>query len=204
MLSDPVILDISEQRSSLIKKIEYDPDALILTVYFRNYYTDMLSYSEVYPDHFDEMVKAQSIGKFYLHYIKPNFSLNKQRFMATAKERPPTRNVASDKKRFIKISIDVQKIRKDWLFAGEKGTYLNVTLQMLPDGELDQHGNLGMITQDVPKEVYEAEKSLPKAQKTLGPILGNGAEMDWAPQTESIPGQEVGTMGAAEDEKLPF
>lgn len=204
MLFNLVVFDIPEERSSLIKKIEYDPDERILIVYFRNYYTDKLSYEDVYPDHFDEFVKAPSVGKFYLHYIKPNFSQIKRNFMAEEKQRPPTKNQASDKKRFIKMSIDVQKIKKEWLFAGEKGTYLNVTLQLLPDGELDQHGNLGMITQDVPKEIYEAEKSLPKAQKTLGPILGNGAEMDWAPSTEAVPGQEIGAMGAAEDDDLPF
>jgi hypothetical protein len=201
MLSDPIVIETD--GSSLIKKIEYDPDLLLLTVHFKSYYTDKLSYTDVYPDHFDEMVKAPSVGKFYLQYIKPNFKQTKESFMADEKKRPPTKNQASDKKRFIKIPIDVQKIKKEWLFAGEKGTYLNVTLQMLPDGELDKHGNLGMVTQDVPQKIYEAEKNLPKAEKTLGPILGNGAEMDWAPGG-ATPGVEQGEMGAAVEDDLPF
>ena len=74
---------------------------------------------------------------------------------------------------YIKIKIDVSKIKKDWLIPGVKGVYAELTLQMLPDGEVDGYENLGMITQDVPKKVYMEDKTV------KGPILGNAAELSW-------------------------
>src|SRR5680860_964266 len=64
----------------------------------------------------------------------------------------------------ISVKINVSKIEKDRLFAGKKGKYLDCTAFIDLD-ELDQHGNSGMITQDVTKEEKDAG--------TKGPILGN-------------------------------
>lgn len=46
----------------------------------------------------------------------------------------------------LRISIDVSKIRKDLLFKGKKGTYLNATV-FVSDNP-DEYGQHGGITQD--------------------------------------------------------
>lgn len=197
MNNDILIVEINEQRSSLISKIEYHEDNKDMYVYFRKYYTEKLCYINVQKDVFLQFIKEQSIGKFYLHFIKNHFITKQVNKMA---DRPKTKNVASDQKRFIKISINVQEIIKDWIHGGAKGAYLNCTLHMLPDGELDKFGNLGFITQDVPKVVYEKDKS------AKGPILGNAAELDWSNRSEEgIPGAETGNL-LTEDQldELPF
>lgn len=71
----------------------------------------------------------------------------------------------------IQLRIDVSKLKKEWFFKGEKGTYADLTL--FYNEVKDQYENNGMIVQQVPKAVYEKEKDLPKDQKTSGPILGN-------------------------------
>lgn len=64
----------------------------------------------------------------------------------------------------VALKIDVSKIDKERLFRGEKGVYLDATV-FIDEGEADQYGNNGMITQDVTKEERE--------QKVQGNILGN-------------------------------
>lgn len=177
------------EDSALISALEYDADKKELTIYFKKYYTDKLTYEKVSHFIFEEFLNYSSKGKFYLHYIKKQF---KQKNMA---EKPKTVNQSSPEKRFIDISIDVKKINKDWLFEGEKGTYLHMTLQMLPDGLIDGYGNLGMVTQKVPKKVWDDEKSLPVAEKSRGAILGNAAEFERKKaSSEGAPGTEAGTM----------
>lgn len=177
MLSNPhnkICLDISKERSSLICKLEYWPDHKILAVYFHHGKPRYRAYEDVSADHFHEVASAKSIGKMYLRFIKTNFKQKNYQEMAERKIQGV--NIASNEKRFIKISLNVQEINKDWLLPGEKGTYLNITFALLPDGEVDRYTNCGMVTQDVPKFVYEKEKNLPKAEKTQGNILGNGFE----------------------------
>lgn len=203
LLSNKIVLDISIERSSLISKLDYWPDQLMLVVYFRHQKPKYRTYGEVYPDHFYEMVKTKSIGKFYLQFIKPNFK--QINYTDMAKERPKTKNLASNERRYIKMKINVMNINKDWLFPGEKGAYMDATLVMLPDGEVDKYGNLGFIVQDVPTEIYEKEKNLPKPQRTKGEILGNGAELDWGSSSPQ-PGETSGTPGLQSDilDDLPF
>lgn len=105
--------------------------------------------------------------------------------------------------KFIKLKINVREINKEWLFVGEKGTYANLTLMY--NEEEDSYGNNGMIVQDVPKKVYEEEKSLPKEKRTKGPILGNAKV--WGEQSVSQElkvGEESGKLGAASNDDLPF
>lgn len=64
----------------------------------------------------------------------------------------------------VALKIDVTKIDKNRLFAGQKGKYLDATV-FVELNELDQYGNSGMITQDVSKDE--------KAQGVQGAILGN-------------------------------
>ena len=60
--------------------------------------------------------------------------------------------------------IDVTKIKKEHLFKGQKGTFLDIALHENKDGT-DQYGNDGFITQGVSKEARE------RGEK--GPIIGN-------------------------------
>ena len=99
----------------------------------------------------------------------------------------------------LSLKIDVSKIDKARLFAGQKGTYLDATI-FVDLAELDQYGNSGMITQDVSKEE--------KQQGVKGNILGNGkvfwVENGQAPQpqgqaqggyTQQAPQQAQGGFG---------
>ena len=63
-----------------------------------------------------------------------------------------------------RLKIDVTKIKKELLFTGAKGTYMDLTLMDNRDGP-DQYGNDGFIVQDVGKERREAGEK--------GPIIGN-------------------------------
>jgi hypothetical protein len=103
-------------------------------------------------------------------------------------------------KQTISVRIDVTKIKKDWMYKGEKGTYLDVMLFMR-DGE-DDYGNNGMAVQAVPKNIREAEKAVPNEQKTRGAILGNAKVMGGG-IAENNPGVELPNyVGAGDD--LPF
>ncbi len=182
-------MSLGEHDSTLIKEIEYDEVLLELTIYFKKYYVDRLTYIEVPLSYFMAFSEAKSVGRFYLHYIKPNF-LHKK-----------TTQEMADK--IIKIKVNVREINKDWIFPGEKGDYLNMTL--FYNEEKDTYENNGMLTQDVPKEIYEAEKKLPKDKKTKGPILGNCREYVAAvANDEMTPGKETGKMGAVNKDDLPF
>ena len=64
----------------------------------------------------------------------------------------------------IRIKLDVTKIRKDALFKGKSGTYLDITL-LENRGGTDQYGNDFLCVQDLGKEARE------RGEK--GPILGN-------------------------------
>jgi hypothetical protein len=64
----------------------------------------------------------------------------------------------------IRAKIDVKKIRKDALFAGQKGTYCDITLMDNRDGP-NEYGDDGFVVQDIGKERREAGEK--------GPIIGN-------------------------------
>lgn len=168
-----LILDVPMSRSSLIEKLVYIVEDMQMDIQLRYKYK-LLKYAPVERHFFEELCKADSIGKMYLQFIKPNFKQVNSTEMSDKKIKGV--NIASNKTRFIKMSINVKEINKAWLVPGEKGDYLCITLALRPDGEVDKYTNLGMVTQDVPKSVYEKEKSLPKAEKTKGNILGNGFE----------------------------
>lgn len=197
------VLDIRESHSSLISKIEFDDELGHLTVYFRSYYLYSSTHEGVRMKEFEEFAKQVSIGKFYLDFIKPNFKQVNQRFMA--KERPKTINKASDDVRYLDISIDVQKIIKEWIYAGEKGSYLHLRLRMLPDGKVDNNGNLGFVSQKMPKDVREARKAQGMEGNDLrGPILGNACEFEPF-KNEGQPGSESGERISEEGmDDLPF
>lgn len=104
--------------------------------------------------------------------------------------------MATDKKsQMIKVKINLTKINKDWLFQGEKGTYLDATLWFTE--EQDDNGNNGMITQDVPKAIWEKDKQV------RGTILGNGKV--WGARPAITAEEKVGStegLTKASDEAL--
>lgn len=174
----------TEVDSTNIKEVGYNGmDKLIVRFRTGKTYT----YLGVSPSIYDQFLSAASKGKFYQQYIKGKFLT----------EQAPDNLYKHMADKIIKISIDVSKIKKEWLFKGEKGTYANVTL--LYNENQDAYGNNGMIVQDVPKAEYEKDKTL------RGPILGNGKVFGSSAATnEGKPGEEVGQMGAAPVEDLPF
>lgn len=116
-------------------------------------------------------------------------------------------NMASDK--IIHLRINVKKINKDWLYEGEKGTYLDCTV--FYNEEQDEYESNGMITQSVPAKIYEKEKDVEKSKRTRGEILGNCKEFKkGGGNSESVPGSEKKTKkkeAEAENETeddLPF
>lgn len=121
------------------------------------------------------------------------------------KQRPKTINKSSDSQRTINISIDVKKLIKEWFVSGEKSTYINLTLKMLPDGEVDNYGNLGYVTQIPPKSVKEEQNKLPKEERTKWPIVGNGTEFEYAPKGESVADlQDAPPASGGDFDDLPF
>lgn len=97
----------------------------------------------------------------------------------------------------IKVRIDVTKLKKEWFYKGEKGIYADVTI--LYNEQQDQYGANGMVVQDVPKDIYTADKTI------KGPILGN-CKVWGSPvaNTESIPGSGQAPAASKDDNDLPF
>ena len=85
--------------------------------------------------------------------------------------------------------IDVSKIDKSKLYAGAKGTYLDIVLFETPN---DQYGNDYRICQGVSKE--------DRAKKVKGAILGN-AKLLASPNNTS---SGVKNVAKEEKEDLPF
>ena len=83
----------------------------------------------------------------------------------------------------ITAKIDVKKIDKAHLFAGEKGTYLDIAMMDNKDGT-DQYGNDGFVVQRVSKEAREAGER--------GPILGNWKRVTAKPRATEPKSQDTG------------
>lgn len=197
--------------SSLITHVHYDIETYELTVFFNpKYFIKQITHLNCPPDYFDAFVKANSVGKFYLDYIKPNLKI---KTMADESKKLPTKNRASSKTRQIDMDIDLNSLNKDWFWVGEKinektgkvRVIAKIRLLLKPDGEIDKYGNLGMVVQQVPSELYKKEKNLPDEQKSKGNILGNGSEIDWD-AVNGGPAAENVSMGASSEvlDDLPF
>ena len=94
----------------------------------------------------------------------------------------------------IAAKIDVKKILKEHLYAGAKGTYLDIAIHDNRDGR-DQYGNDGFITQSVSKEARD------RGEK--GPIIGNWKTLE--PKGQAAPKAKVETTTTEpEDDDLPF
>lgn len=118
-------------------------------------------------------------------------------------DKPVKINKSSDRKRFIKLPIEVAKLNKEFFttYLKKDGTEVlqcNLTLQLLPDGTVDGYGNLGMITQDVPQELALKNKEL------RGEIVGNGCEFPPKDYEEFVPKAVTKEKLAEFTDDLPF
>ena len=93
----------------------------------------------------------------------------------------------------IKYKIDVQKINKDHLYKGAKGTYLSGVFFENKNGP-SEYGDDGFIVQDISKEAREAGEK--------GPIIGNWRHLETkyaAPKVET-----PRTTDEPVDDEIPF
>ena len=93
----------------------------------------------------------------------------------------------------LSVRIDVTKIDKARLYAGAKGTYLDLTT-FVDTEEKDQYENNGFISQSVDKEERE--------QGVQTPILGN-VKVFFTDGAQSAP-QSAPQSQAVIDEDIPF
>ena len=93
----------------------------------------------------------------------------------------------------LSVRIDVTKIDKARLYAGAKGTYLDLTTFVDTDQQ-DQYENNGFISQSVDKEERE--------QGVQTPILGN-VKVFFTDGAQSAP-QSAPKSQAVIDEDIPF
>ena len=93
----------------------------------------------------------------------------------------------------LSVRIDVTKIDKARLYAGAKGTYLDLTTFVDTDQQ-DQYENNGFISQSVDKEERD--------QGVKTPILGN-VKVFFTDGAQSSP-QSVPQSKAVIDEDIPF
>lgn len=96
----------------------------------------------------------------------------------------------------IAIKLDVTKIRKEWLFAGKSGKYVDLFLH--PKDTPDQYGNDWMVTQSPPKEERQ--------RGTKGPIVGNGRNIEGRQKPTTKPTQAKPTADNynPETDDVPF
>ena len=97
----------------------------------------------------------------------------------------------------IRLSIDVTKIEKAWLFKGKKGTYLDLLVHVREDGP-DQFGNDGFVVQQAPKAEYDAGKR--------GAILGNIKKVGQVGAIPETPRSQSPSFNdnTTPDDDLPF
>jgi len=180
------ILEMNALDSSFISQVVYDAKTEILSVVLKNDST--YNYKDFPLETFVEFSVAKSFGGFYNSEIKNKFKKLNSTKMAEKNGNQPNRiNKAGDFKRYIRMSIDVTKLKKDWFYVSKdpetgevKAVYAKLTLVMQPDGTVDKYGQLGFVVQEVPKEVAKENKDL------KGPILGNGEELEWKREEEKV------------------
>jgi hypothetical protein len=95
----------------------------------------------------------------------------------------------------IRVKIDVTKIKKEHLFKGEKGIYLDITLMENKDGP-SQYGDDGFAVQDIGKDARESGEK--------GPILGNWRHVGKKPAAPSKPAAPAQPSIPSGDDDIPF
>jgi hypothetical protein len=81
----------------------------------------------------------------------------------------------------IRCKIDVKKIDKTALFAGQKGTYCDIVLMDNKDGP-NEYGDDGFIVQDIGKER--------RGNGENGPIIGNWRHIETRNARQKMHGSE--------------
>jgi hypothetical protein len=94
----------------------------------------------------------------------------------------------------IKVKINVTRISKEYLFAGNNGKYMDLALIPLKAGA-DQYGNEWTVVQDIPKEARD------RGEK--GPFIGNAKRLVRRQQTQPASNATLKTA-TVEDEDCPF
>ncbi len=178
-----MVHSLTDISSSLIKEVYWNDETNELTVVFRKYFVPYLVYQNISRREFSDFISADSIGQYYLKTIK-------QKTMSE-KNKPRGVNKASDQFRWLDISINVDKINKEHIYAGEKGNYLGLRVRLMPDGTVDQNENCGFVVQKLPKDVK-------------GEILGNIRENQWSNSESSDAEQALASKTPAPIDDLPF
>lgn len=203
------IIELNDLDSSFISQFVYDGKTEVLSVLLKN--KNVYNYEKVPLEIFIEFSSSNSFGSFYNTNIKNKFKhLNLTNMANDNSNKPNKINKASKEKRYIKMKIDLMKLNKNWFYIAKdketgdtKAIYADITLCMLPDGEVDKYGQLGFIVQEVPAEVIKKarETASPKPQ---GEILGNGEELEWKREEEK--GELVTEPDELDalDDQLPF
>ena len=98
----------------------------------------------------------------------------------------------------IKANINLNKIPKDKIYKGKKGSYLPITITI--NDEVDQFGNQGPVVVAQSKEEREAKN--PKVYLgNVQVVWTNGDNVSAAPRSDQ-PAQAVAAPAPADD--LPF
>lgn len=70
------MIELTKVKSSLISGVHYDAEKKVLSVEFLRKQSEerrsIYSYSDVPPEKYEAMMKAESIGSHFLKFIKPN------------------------------------------------------------------------------------------------------------------------------------
>jgi hypothetical protein len=166
-------------KSSMIKGLDYDAYNKEMKIYFHNQRVrEDATYCFVSEQEFQNLRSADSPGRYFIENIEPIYKTIFQ---------IKTLKMAKKADKVLTMRVDVSKINKEWLFKGEKGTYLDLTL--FYSQEQDQYQTNGMIVQSVPRKIYEVDRN------ARGPILGNCKDWDTVKQerhAEAQPGSEAG------------
>lgn len=189
------VIDIFD--SSMISEVTYDTETLELTVKYTPQYfiKEPVTFLDVPENIFNSFINNSSLGKFHNKILKDKslFKTKTTTIMSEEKAKKQWKRIgknrASDKTRFIELDLNVDKLNKDWIYFGKNGgRFYKLVFALKPDGQIDKYEQCGMLTQKVPSEVYNKDKTI------KGPILGNGYEPDWEAMRE-----ENGSGGSANE-----
>jgi len=107
--------------------------------------------------------------------------------------------------KLVSIRIDVNQIDKARLFAGAKGTYLDI-VGVLKE-EKDQYGNSGFVTQQTTQEERQLGLKMPILgnMKVLS-VMNGAAAAPNLPKAPAAPAAmpNAGTPAPIADDDLPF
>lgn len=93
-------------------------------------------------------------------------------------------------------NIDVTKLDKSAFHKGAKGTYTDLIFFENRDGQPDQYGNLGFVTQGISKERRDAGER--------GPIVGNFKDTDMRPIPEQHQAPANLNADSPQGDDIPF